>query len=164
MTMKSNAKRCAAVAIAVASIVGIAGCDSATIQANNQMVQTQQQQIEENQRQIAELKAQQPAYAPGGAPPASGCDRGVANEATKRGGERMASRDYSKAVGYYNDALAACSSDPQAELNVARAYEASGDRASAVAHFKASASGAGTGNPAVAEQARDALIRLGASN
>jgi tetratricopeptide (TPR) repeat protein len=83
-------------------------------------------------------------------------------EATRKGGERFAASDFSGALSYYQDALTACPNSAQANLNLARAYEAVGDRSEAVAHYQnaAKASGADADAEAV-HDARAALSRLG---
>ncbi len=142
----------------VALLLVLAGCDSATLKAQQQQVQENQQQIEQQQQQIEALKANGPtSYAPGVAPPAGGCDRATADTATKRGGDKFASGDYQHALAYYRDALTACPGDPRAEINVARTYEALGDRQSAIEHYRAAASSGGAGS----DEARNALTRLG---
>ena len=141
----------------------LAACDSATIKANEAQVAAQQQQIEENQRLIAELKAQQPAYTPGVAPPPTSCDRTVADRATQNGGAKMAATQYTAAIGYYNDAVAACPNDAKAELNLARAYEAAGDRSSAIAHYRAALGAPNAAGTDVTAQASSALARMGAN-
>jgi Tfp pilus assembly protein PilF len=83
-------------------------------------------------------------------------------EATRKGGERFAASDFSGALGYYQDALTACPKSAQAMVNLARAYEAVGDRAEAVAHYKTAANASGSGTDAAAvRDARAALTRLG---
>jgi len=156
------------VLIAFASLaVTAAGCDSATIEANQQMVKEQQAQIEEMQRQIEMLKqGQNSGYstaAVGASAPAGRCDRGVESTANQRGGDQFAARDFSGALGYYQDALTACPNDPRAELNVARAYEALGDKDKAVDHYRAAAKPSNGTITDVQEQARAALQRFGAS-
>lgn len=136
----------------------LAGCDSATLKAQQQQVQQQQQQIEQQQQEIEALKTSGPSsYSPGVAPPTGGCDRATADTATKRGGDKFASGDYQHALAYYKDALTACPGDAHAEINVARTYEALGDRQSAVEHYRAAASNGGAGS----DEARNALTRLG---
>jgi len=143
---------------------GFSGCQSGAIAANNQVLQEQQAQIERMQRQIDSLQARERAgYAPGVAASGVGCDRGVQAIATQRGGDRFAAGDFARALGYYQDALAACPGDGQAELNVARTYEAVGDKQRAVEHYRVAANpSTGVIGPAQ-EQARDALQRLQAS-
>ncbi|MFZ0889146.1 MAG: hypothetical protein WA005_11885, partial [Candidatus Binataceae bacterium] len=65
-----------------------------------------------------------------------------------------------KALGYYQDALTACPDSAQAELNLARTYEAMGQREDAIAHYRNAEKGGGESGDAAARQARDALSRL----
>jgi Tfp pilus assembly protein PilF len=85
--------------------------------------------------------------------------------ATHKGGERMAAGDTVKALGFYQDAVAACPTSAAAQLNLANTYETIGDRIEAVQHYRiaADASG-GDADPAAASKAREALSRLGASS
>jgi tetratricopeptide (TPR) repeat protein len=146
------------VTAAAALVLAFAGCDSAALEAQQQQVQENQQQIEQQQQEIESLKANgTSSYSPGVAPPAGGCDRATADAATKRGGDKFASGDYQHALGYYKDALTACPGDARAEINVARTYEALGDRQSAIEHYRAAASSGGAGS----DEARNALTRLG---
>ncbi|HVA41251.1 MAG TPA: tetratricopeptide repeat protein, partial [Candidatus Binataceae bacterium] len=108
--------------------------------------------------------AQQPSY-PTTAPPPGSCDKAVMQVATRHGGERLAASEFTKALGYYQDAVTACPTSAQAQLNVARAYEALGDRDQAMEYYKRAVQAAPSdhdANPAVAEQARQALARLAA--
>ena len=142
----------------VALLLVLAGCDSAALKAQQQQVQENQQQIEQQQQEIEALKANgQSSYTPGVAPSSGGCDRATADAATKRGGDKFASGDYQHALSYYKDALTACPGDARAEINVARTYEALGDRQSAIEHYRAAASSGGAGS----DEARNALTRLG---
>ena len=94
-------------------------------------------------------------------PPGS-CDANIMREATRKGGERFAASDFSGALGYYQDALTACPHSAQANLNLARAYEAIGDRAQAISHYRTAANASGSNTDAEAvRQARAALTRLG---
>ena len=131
------------------------------------MVKEQQAQIEQMQREIESLKQNQSAgYSPAPAVPSAstgGCDRDVEAKASRRGGERFSGGDFSGALGYYQDALTACPGDVRDELNVARAYEALGDKAKAVGHYRAAAQPVNGTISDVQEQARTALDRLGVS-
>jgi Tfp pilus assembly protein PilF len=83
-------------------------------------------------------------------------------EATLKGGKRFAASDFGEALSYYQDALTACPKSAQANLNVARAYEAVGDRAQAVSHYRIAANVSGSDADAEAvREARAALTRLG---
>ncbi len=136
-----------------------ASCQSAALQANQTQIEQQQEQIEQMQREIATLKAQQSYATP--MPPPGSCDRDVMAKATRQGGEKYASGDYSKALGYYQDALSACPGDARAELNVGRAYEALNDREHALDYYQRAAS---SGDPAEKDAETEAhadLDRLG---
>src|SRR5271166_6293051 len=96
-------------AAVIALLLASAGCSDQNA-ANEQLVAAQQRQIEQNQRDIEALQAQQQqnqSYPKTAAPPGT-CDPAVAKVATTRGGQRMAAGDFSKALGYYQDALTAC--------------------------------------------------------
>jgi tetratricopeptide (TPR) repeat protein len=136
----------------------LAGCDSAALKAQQQQVQENEQQIEQQQQEIEALKSNGvSSYTPGMAPPSGGCDRPTADVATKRGGDKFASGDYQRALAYYKDALTACPGDARGEINLARTYEALGDRQNAIENYRAAASSGGDGS----EEARNALTRLG---
>jgi tetratricopeptide (TPR) repeat protein len=142
---------------ALALVPVLAGCGGATLKAQQQQVQAQQQQIEQQQQEIEALQASGPTYSPGVAPPSGGCDRATADVATRHGGDKFASGDYQHALAYYKDALTACPGDARGEINLARTYEALGDRQAAIEHYRAAASSGGAGS----EEARNALTRLG---
>src|SRR5215469_12453475 len=115
-----------AAGVAIALVAG--GCMSDAIKQNQQQLDLQKAALDQLKQQIAELKAaQQPSY-PAAAPAPGSCDKGVMQAATKHGGERFAAGEFSKALGYYQDAVTACAASAQAQLNVARAYEALGNR------------------------------------
>jgi tetratricopeptide (TPR) repeat protein len=82
--------------------------------------------------------------------------------ATKRGGEHFAAGNFSLALGYYKDAVTACPTSAQAQLNVARAYEALGLRERAIEHYKLASESTAPADSQAATQARQALVRLGA--
>jgi tetratricopeptide (TPR) repeat protein len=150
------------VLIAATLAVCVPACENAAIEANAQQVQQQQAQIEKMQQQIAALKSGQ-SY--GTMPPAPGtCDKAVMAEAARRGGEKMASGDFARAAGYYNDALTACPGNAQAEVNLARAYEALHESDKAVANYRLAAASTDPADSAAAQQAREALKRLGVSS
>jgi len=155
----------AALSIVTAPIViGLSGCGDATMKAQQEQVQQQQQQIEQQQQEIEALKQQGPTYTPGAPAAPGGCDRATEQTATQRGGDNYASGSYQKALAYYKDALSACPADPKAEINVARAYEAMGNRESAIEHYRAAASSGDTSAPGAVEEARNALMRLGSGS
>jgi len=144
--------------------VSLAGCGDSQIEANNELVKQQQTQIEQMQQEIEALKTNQGAgYTPGVPSNTNGCDKGVETTATQRGGERFAASDFGKALGYYQDALTACPTDDRAEVNIARAYEALGDKASAVKHYRKAANAGGVTVTDAQTQAQNALVRLQAS-
>ncbi len=136
-----------------------ASCQSAALQANQTQVEQQQQQIEQMQKEIAALKAQQSYQTP--QPPPGSCDRDVMARATRQGGEKYASGDFPKALGYYQDALTACPGDARAELNVGRAYEALNDRDQALAYYQRAASSGDPTEKDAETEAHTALDRLG---
>ena len=93
-----------ALALGIFTLVG-SGCGGDQIAATQEMVKQQQEQIEQQQQQIDALKNNQGAYTPGVASSAGGCDRGVENAATERGGQQFSSGNFHKALDYYNKAL-----------------------------------------------------------
>jgi len=140
----------------------LAGCfNDALLQANQQQLERQQGELNQIKQEVAMLQTQRPAN--NYPPPAPGsCDTNIMREATRKGGERFAASDFSAALGYYQDALSACPNSAQANVNLARAYEAVGDRAQAVAHYRSAANAGGSGAEAeAARDARAALSRLG---
>jgi tetratricopeptide (TPR) repeat protein len=129
-------------------------------EANATQLQQQQQQITDLQSQIDALKNQQSKFysissqvAPGG------CDQGVTHDATQRGEQKLSARDYEAALGYFEDAQSACPNSAEAELNLARVYEAMGERDQAVPHYRRAIELAKDSDPAIASQARTALSR-----
>ncbi|HYL57752.1 MAG TPA: hypothetical protein VEU51_02695 [Candidatus Acidoferrales bacterium] len=148
-----------------AAIFAAPGCMGDEIKANQELVQQQEGQIEEQQREIARLQANLNA-APASAvsiPPSGGCDKTVEQTASQRGGERFASGDFPKALGYYQDALIACPTDDRAEINVARTYEAMGDKQKAITHYRIAANRDTTTVTDAQDEAKAALLRLQAS-
>jgi len=143
--------------------ISLMSCGDSQIEANNELVKQQQTQIEQMQQEIESLKVNQTGYTPGVSSNAGGCDKGVETTATQRGGERFAASDFGKALGYYQDALTACPTDDRAEVNVARAYEALGDKASAVKHYRKAANSGGATVSDAQTKAQNALVRLQAS-
>ena len=61
--------------------------------------------------------------------------------ASHRGGDKFAAGDFNKALGYYQDALLACPNDERAEVNVARSYEALGNKVAAINLYRKVAEG-----------------------
>lgn len=141
--------------------ITLVACQSAALQANQAQVEQQQKQIEQMQEQIEEIKAQNASHT---SPPASGsCDHDVMAQATRQGGDKFAAGDFSGALGYYRDALAACPGNARAELNVGRAYEALNDKGQAMAHYQNAASSSDPGESGAETEAHKAIDRLGAS-
>jgi tetratricopeptide (TPR) repeat protein len=153
-----------ALALGVFAFMG-AGCMGDQIDATKQLVQQQQEQLEHQQQEIEALKANQnQSYSPGVAASfPGGCDKGVETVASQRGGDRFAAGDFSKALGYYRDALLACPTDARAEVNVARTYEALGNKVAAINHYRKAADSAGPTVSDASEEARAALERMQAS-
>jgi tetratricopeptide (TPR) repeat protein len=140
-------------------VLSAVACDSAALKADQEQVQQNQQQIEAQSKEIAELKAQQGYQA---APPMpGGCDREVMARATRQGGDDYASGDFSKALGYYQDALTACPGNARAELNVGRAYEALNDPQQALTHYQQAASSGDPTETAAEQEAHTDVTRLG---
>ncbi|MGH7933929.1 MAG: hypothetical protein ACREQN_12300 [Candidatus Binataceae bacterium] len=139
------------------------GCEQGAINENKQLLEQQQTQLDQMKQQLAAVQAQQASAAYRTAtPPPGGCDTAVLKVATRKGGERFGASDFSHALGYYQDAATACPQSAQAQLNLARTYEAIGDREHALPHYRLAASATGAHADAVAVQhARDALARLG---
>jgi tetratricopeptide (TPR) repeat protein len=141
-----------------AVVTVLAACQSAALQANQTQVQQQQEQIEQMQKEIAELKSQQTYRTPEPLP--SSCDRDVLARATRQAGDNYTSGDFSKALGYYQDALTACPRNPRAELNVGRAYEALNNREQALVHYQQAASSGDPTERAAEAEAHLAVDRL----
>jgi tetratricopeptide (TPR) repeat protein len=178
-------------ALLVATFVGCGGIQQG-IEENARQLKQQQAQLDQLKQEVAALQAQPTAGTPqaGGAPPslsarvpagphptsesitgfargarsAAGCDQAVTREATRKGGKKFAAGEFAAALGYYQDAVAACPTSAQAELNVARAYEALGKRDEAIAHYQsATRLAANDGDNTAGKSAREALSRLGAN-
>jgi len=143
----------------------VAGCMGDQIEATNKLVQQQQDQLERQQQEIEAIKASQNQnYRPGVATSApGGCDKGIESVASQRGGDSFAAGDFNKALGYYQDALAACPNDDRADVNVARAYEALGNNAQAITYYRKAADSGGATVTDAQEEAKAALLRLQAS-
>ncbi len=139
-----------------------AGCSNdALLKANQQQLERQQAELNQLKQEVATLQIQHPVYNYPSVPPGS-CDMNIMREATRKGGERFAASDFSGALGYYQDALTACPGSARANLNLARAYEAIGDRAEAVTHYRIAAKANGSqADIEAARDARTALSRLG---
>ena len=143
-----------------------AACEQAAIEDNRRQVQQQQQMIEETQKELADIQTQQQkTYGP---PPAvkkstGSCDKKVMDTATRRGGDAFAEGHLEKALGYYKDALTACPDSAKSDMNVARTYEALGDREAAIRYYRKAANSGGS-DPDSVQEGRVALSRLGISN
>ena len=150
----------APVYIIVASL--LAGCfNDAMLKANQQQLEQQQTQLNQLKQEVAALQTQHAPYSNPSVTPGS-CDPNIMHEATRKGGERFAASDFSAALSYYQDALTACPNNAQANVNLAPAYEAIGDRAQALAHYRLAANASGSDADADAvRNARAALSRLG---
>jgi tetratricopeptide (TPR) repeat protein len=142
------------------------GCMGDQIDATNKLVQQQQEQLEHQQQELEALQANQnTGYSPGVATssPRGGCDKEVETVASKRGGDKFAAGEFNKALGYYQDALMACPTDERAEVNVARSYEALGNKVAAINLYrKVADSNSPTVNDAQ-DEAKEALLRLQAA-
>lgn len=160
--MKPNNRLILALALGIFAVAG-SGCGSDEIAATNELVKQQQAEIEQQQQEIDALKSNQAPYTPGVASASGGCDRGVEATATQRGGERFAAGDFNKALLYYNDAVTACPTDDRAEVNVARTYEALGNKTAAIKHYRKAAMSNGPTVSDASDQAKAALARLQAS-
>jgi len=142
--------------------LGAAGCLSDAIKQNQQQLDQQKAELDQLKQQVAGLQAAQQPYSTTAPPPRS-CDKDVMQVATKHGGERFAASEFTKALGYYQDAVTACPTSARAQLNVARAYEALGDRGQAMDYYKRAIQSAPSDHdaaPNVSEQAQQALARL----
>jgi tetratricopeptide (TPR) repeat protein len=157
--------RRAAVTFAAAMAAAmLAGCLQSAIDANKQQLADQQTQLDQLKQEVAALQNQHASYSTS-APQPGACDEAVMAAATHKGGERMAAGDASKALGYYQDAVTACPTSAEAQLNLANAYESIGDRAEAVQHYRLAIGATGPGAGAGASvKAREALGRMGASS
>jgi len=142
------------------------GCGDEQEQATQKLVQQQQDQLERQQQEIEAIKANQNQnqnqnYTPGVAMSSpGGCDKGVESMASQRGGEKFSAGDFNAALGYYQDALAACPNDDRADVNVARAYEALGNKVAAIKYYRKAADTGGPTETDAEDEARDSLLRL----
>ena len=154
-----------ALAISVFALIAI-GCMGGQIDATNKLVQQQQEEIEHQQQELEALQASQnQSYTPGGATSSArgGCDKEVETIARQRGGDKFAAGEFNKALGYYQDALMACPNDEQAEVNVARSYEALGNKVAAINLYRKVADSNSAVVTDAQEEAKAALLRLQAS-
>ena len=135
-----------------------AGCVGDEIKANQRQLDQQQSQLDQLKQQIEALQNQRPTYSTT-APAPGGCDEAVLHEASRKGGDLFAANDFAHALGYYQDAVAACGKNGRAQVNLARTYEAMGERSDALTHYKLAAA-ASDADADTASQARAALARL----
>jgi tetratricopeptide (TPR) repeat protein len=168
--LRQSAKRLG-FGLAIFALLLLTGCEQEALQSNQQQLQANQQQIEQMQQQIEALKARQAnpppspmAYAaPSGAavPGTPGtCDQHVRDTANRRGGDAFAAGDLNRALGYFKDALTACPGNAHSEMNLARTYEALGNRTAAIDHYRAAVA-ASAAEPDLNQDARSSLSRLG---
>ena len=151
-------------ALMTMTAVVLTGCGPSAADANQRQLQDQQAELDQLKQEVAALQNPHPNYNTTSPQPGS-CDTSVMAEATHKGGERMAAGDTTAALGFYQDAVTACSTSATAQLNLANTYEAIGDRTEAIAHYRLAAGATGPDADAAAvRQARDSLNRLGASS
>lgn len=165
MSMMNCARRSVIALTLCMLALGGVGCESDQIAANNKLVQQQQEQLENQQRELEALKASQnQGYTPGVARSApGGCDKEVETAASQHGGDKFAAGDFSRALDYYQDALLACPNDAMAEVNVARTYEAQGNKVAAIKFYRKAADSSGATVSDAELEAQSALERLQAS-
>jgi tetratricopeptide (TPR) repeat protein len=150
-------------AIALIAIIAASGCMQDQINANNRQLAAEQAELNQLKQQVTVLQNQggRGAYTtPPIAPNA--CDTVVMKDATHKGGERMAAGNAAEAVGYYQDAVTACPGSAEAQLNLANAYEMTGNNDAALQHYRLAAEASGpNADPVAIRKARDAIARLG---
>jgi len=139
----------------------IAGCMGDQIKQNQEQLAQQQTELDQLKQQIVALQNQPRHGYAAALPPPGSCDETVMHEATQKGGQLFAANDFGHALGYYQDAVTACPKNARAQVNLARTYEAMGDRTQAIAHYKLAADASAADNDtATASQVSDALSRL----
>ncbi|SRR5579883_680990 len=143
--------------IGLGCLLLLIGCIDTLAKANQRQLERQQAELDQLKEQVARLQNQRPTYSYS-LPPA--CDLKILQEATRKGGERFAAGEFDAALGYYQDALTACPGNAQANLNMARTYEALGDRARALEHYRRAADASDADADSLRE-ARSAINRLG---
>jgi hypothetical protein len=145
------------------AMITLAGCMQDQIQANQRQLDAQKAELDQLKQQVQVLQNQGGPGAYSTQPIApDACDTAVMKEATHKGGERMAAGDPASALGYYQDAVTACSKSAEAQLNLAHAYEITGDRAAAKEHYRLAAAATGpSADPAASQKAREGPARLG---
>ena len=163
--MLAVAVRAAAILGGATSLVVLTGCQQSAIDANQRELKDQQMQLDQLKQQVEALRNQRTTYSTA-APSQGACDEAVMSEATRKGGERMAAGDATAALGYYQDAVTACPTSAEAQLNLANTYESSGDRTAAVEHYRiaAGASGSSYADAGAIQKAKEALGRIGSAN
>jgi hypothetical protein len=170
--MKRRSGRLPAIFAVLILVAPLSGCSGGATAENQRQLEQQQGELDQLKKDVATLQAQQSTSSygtsgagasAGGNPAAGGCDTAVMRVATRKGGERFAATDFTHALGYYQDALTACPASAQAQLNVARTFEAIGDRTQAMAHYKLASEAVGVGDTDAVRQAREAIARLNGS-
>jgi len=149
--------------LALLTIIALSGCMQDQIDANNRQLAAQQAQLDQLKQQVTVLQNQsgQGLYTTQPIAP-NACDADVMKDATRKGGERMAAGNPAAAVGYYQDAVTACPGSAEAQLNLAHAYEITGDNSAALQHYRLAAAASGpNADPAAIAKARDAIVRMG---
>lgn len=140
------------------------GCLDQQISENQRQLQQQRAELDQLKREVAALQARQAqAGYPTTPPPPGSCDKDVMRAATDRGDAQFAAGNFSRALGYYQDAVTACPKDARAQLNVARAYEKLGNREQAIDYYRRASQADSPDESDATEQAKAALIRLGAA-
>ena len=144
------------------ALVTVIGCSNDANEETRKTVEQNQALIEQSQKEIDQVQAQQ-VYTPTLLPGTPGsCDKKVMETATRRAGDFYANGDLNNALGYYSDALTACPGSAKANMNVARTYEAQGNRVAAIRYYRAAAN-ANASDPGSVQEAKVALSRLGVS-
>ncbi|MDB5107909.1 MAG: hypothetical protein JWM69_850, partial [Candidatus Binatus sp.] len=164
MNARCIANHLATAVVFVCAVLSVTGCGNDTNEANQKLIAQQQASIEQMSQEIEAIKVNQNrAYTPGVPSAHGGCDSAVQATATQRGGERFAVGEFGKALAYYQDALTACPGDAKSEVNMARTYEAMGDKVSAIRLYRRAAEQSGPTVSDAQDQAKAALERLQAS-
>jgi tetratricopeptide (TPR) repeat protein len=155
--MLSYRSAAASIAFLVFAAAASSGCGFEELRENQAALDRQRLEIDKQQHELETIRQQQTYNA---APtPVGSCDPDVMRIATKRGGDSFAAGDYQRAVGYYSDADKACPGNPEAELNLARAYEALGQRDQARKYYQKASESPGS-DDRYARQAQEALSRM----
>ena len=152
----------AALALGTLALIG-SGCMGDQIDATKELVQQQQNSSSTSSRNRSSQGESESGLHARSRLRSGRMRQGVETAASKRGGDKFAAGEFAKALGYYQDALAACPNDERAEVNVARTYEALGNKVGAIKHYRKAAD---SNSPTVSdaqEEAKAALERLQAS-